>query len=145
MSKAQVDSAVRSGCALTVYRVVLNVALLVVAFRTFPEYRTLLALAVLVFSQGIAAIGAAQQIVFTQQNHLDDLAERKTRHAIVLASESDRSYLSFWSEVDRRVADEMGTASTPPRWWARVGLTIVQFMAYLLGDAVMIVTAFAIT
>jgi len=144
MSAAGLNSAIRGGCAIGIYRSILNLALLSVAFREFPSHRLAIGLAVLAFGQGLAGLGAAQSIASAQQNRLDDLAERKTRHAILLASDESRGEYHFWSEVDRRVAEETGPAEKSAPWWAQAGLVLANVGGYLALDLVMVGIAAAL-
>lgn len=141
MSDAQLASDFRSGCAIGSYRFLLNLALLATAFHDFPDHRTVIVLALLVFSQGIAAVLVVQRITFAQQNRLDDLAERKTRHAILLASDPDRSQYHFWTEVDRRVEEEKGPPEKSPAWWTQIGLWLFSISGYLIGDLLTVALA----
>jgi hypothetical protein len=94
------------------YRSFLSIALMVAAFTAFPDKKIVVALAVLVFVQGINAVAVQQYLISATQNHLSDLAERKTRHAILLASEK-WSGPSFWGECDSRVAQELEGSLLP--------------------------------
>ena len=144
MDKAAIRSATRKGLALGAYRGLLNMALLVALFHAFPEYEAVSILAVLAFSQGVAVITLAMRSLFTIQNALDDSAERKTRHAILLAADPEGSHLhEFWSEVDRRVAAEFNLPEPSP-WWAQIGLTLASFAGLVAGDIAAVIFALVI-
>lgn len=139
----------REAWGLLLYRKVLNVAFLWVAFSTFPHLKVVIALALLVFNQGIAALGHAATMFFQLQNKLDDDAERKTRHTILLAHERavapQIAHGEFWTEVNRRVADEQGNAQAKTSGWASAGLTMWNFMARAAADIATVVVVAILT
>jgi hypothetical protein len=145
VSKSALRGVQRRGLAIAIYRGILNLGLLVAAFNAFPDKQVVVAFAVLVFSQGIAAIGATVNAIFVTQNHLDDMAERKTRHAILLATSDERSEFHFWSEVDRRVAEEGGEEPQASPWWAQTGMVAGTVFMMLAGDLFTIFLALLIT
>lgn len=137
----------RQGFGLMLYRMVLNVAFLWVAFSTFPDLKIVFAIALLVFNQGVAAVGHTAAMIFQLQNQADDEAERKTRHTILLAHERAETpellHGDFWTEVNRRVADEQGHSNAQTSGWASAGLTAWNFIARAMADiATVVVVAF---
>lgn len=144
MDKRAINSASRGGCALVMYRGLLNTALMVALLHAFPQHAVVSILAVLVFSQGIAGVALTVRLHATIQNALDDSAERKTRHAILLAADPDWLHADgFWFEVDRRVADEI-VPPEPTPWWGQVGLTIASFAGLVASDIAAVVFAVVI-
>ena len=144
MNRAAVRSAARQGVATTLYRALLNTCLLVAMLHAFPGYETVSILAVLVFSQGVAGIGLTMRSIAALQSSVDDMGERKTRHAILLAADPEWLHDdNFWGEVDRRVANEFDVPPPSP-WWAQIGLTLGNFLVLLVGDLVSVVIAFVI-
>jgi hypothetical protein len=144
MNNATLRSGTRKAFAFTAYRALINIALLVALLHAFPGYETVSVLAVLAFLQGIAGLGLAVQFVATVQNSLADSAERKTRHTILLAADPDWLHADyFWSEVDRRVANEREVDDASP-WWAQIGLTLLSFVGLLASDIACVVVAFVI-
>lgn len=117
-----------------IYRGLINFLFLVAAFDAFPEHRWLFGLGILVFNQGIGATVLGISLTAAAQNYLDDSAERKTRHAILLAHTEFLGRYDFWSEVDRRVAEERGPEPEPPNGWSKFGSIIWSFAASLIAD-----------
>ncbi|MGE0668718.1 MAG: hypothetical protein AB7O49_19350 [Sphingomonadales bacterium] len=145
MNETAAYSVLRRGCALGLYKGALNTALMVALFHAFPDHIVVSALAVLVFSQGLAGVVFTIEATALKQNVLDDAAERKTRHTVVLAA--DPNWLrdsDFWGEVDRRVAKESRSQEASP-WWAQTGLTLGNFASLVARDIVSVVFALAIT
>lgn len=134
MSLALLRRAKGKAFALAVYRGCLTVAVLMVGFEDFPEHRAFVALAVLAFSQGIAAIGIAGAQIALSQNHLDDLAERKTRHTILLAQTEWNGHPGFWNEVDRRVQTETESDDEDAPWWGGAGMFVLRMVGHLASD-----------
>lgn len=149
MTAAPVKPTMREALGLGLYRMLVNFALLLAAFTAFPAHKMLLGLAVIAFSQGIAAVVVSAKMTALVQNNIDDMAERKTRHTIVLAAERsgerDMLYSDFWPEVNRRVDDEIGRAEPEPSIWAKSGLVIAHVSGNLAADAVMLIVAFMLT
>jgi hypothetical protein len=122
--------------SIAVYRGFLTLAVLTVGFENFPEHRTFVALCVVAFSQGVAALGIAGAQVALGQNHLDDMAERKTRHTILLAQTEWNGHDGFWNEVDRRVAAEADSGDEDVPWWGRTSMFFLQIAGYLASDLI---------
>ena len=107
-----------------IYRSALLLFFLVVAFSEFPDQRLVVGLGTLVILHAIASIGLVIENTFLIANHADDLAERKTRHAIILAAQMGRDAggPDFWLVVDRNVEAEIGArgAAAGSGKWGRV-------------------------
>ena len=121
MTNSAMRLAARQIYALGIYRSLTTLALMVAGFSAFPYHRSFVGFAILAFNQGVSAVIVGQQAVAAHQNHLDDSGERKTRHAILLASE-DWSGPSFWNEVDRSVEEERGVSPPASPWYSQIGL-----------------------
>ena len=128
----------RRSFALGIYRAFITFALLVACFQAFPEHRWAIALAVIAFNQGVAAIIEVHTGLFKLANFVSDGGERKTRHAIVLAAErSGQDWIEgpeFWHEVNRRVEDEIPTPTNKTSAWANISSVILKLGGHLLGD-----------
>lgn len=120
-----------------IYRGVLLLVFLVVAFSEFPGHKLSIGLGALLILQAIHAVGLAVAQAFLIANHSDDLAERKTRHAIVLAAQQGRDAgdIDFWTTVDARVDAELrvaGRGEEPGRWgrivWHVLGRAISDYV-----------------
>lgn len=132
-----VEKATRSLWAIVIARWIIGVAFLFAAFTAFPEYKWVIGLGLLLFNLGIEGVGSAVTGLSQAQNYLDDLAERKTRHTILLAAERSHDIgdsILFWSEVDRRVEAEMGPPTPPTGFWKSAGLVIGATAGRLAGD-----------
>jgi len=108
-------------------------------------------LAVISFNQAIGALGHVITLLAEANNRLSDLAERKTRHTIILAAQRDWNPLladmppdwDFWAEVDRRVDAELVDEESPPKWWQAASLILWNAFARLMGDLVAVGIALA--
>jgi hypothetical protein len=132
-----------------IYRWLIEVAFLFAAFTEFPEHKWSIGLAVLAFGAAVGGIVHYQQALHTLENVLMDQGERKTRHAVILASElaakgvSEIEQYNFWGEVDRRVAAEVrrdaDPGARPTGFWKGLVLgaasLIWQLTASLVGIA----------
>jgi Flp pilus assembly protein CpaB len=98
-----------------------------------------------VLNQGISAIAMSIKLTALAQNHADDMAERKTRHTVLLASErqgDDRlNTLEFWSEIDRRISEETNAPAAKPGVTGQIGLTALHIGSLLAGDLAVIAIA----
>ena len=125
-----------------IYRGVLLLVFLVVAFSEFPNHKLSIGLGALLILHTIAAVGLAVSQAFLIANHTDDLAERKTRHAIVLAAQQGRDAgdYDFWATVDARVADELreaGKIEEP----SRLGRIVWHVMGRAISDYAILAVA----
>lgn len=131
---------------LAIYRMFATFFLLVAGFTAFPDHKTVFALAVIVFGTGIGGIIELLQAMHLMENRTMDLAERKTRHTILLAQEralrgeACNDY-TFWGEVDARVDAEIGPEPPAPKWWQSIGLTTGNAFGRLVSDLVSIAIA----
>lgn len=142
-TQAQLERAGREAIGLLIYRWLVNFALFVCGFAAFPDHKAVFALAVIGFSLGVATIVQAQNLSRAAENRLMDVAERKTRHTIVLAQERGLrgqtcDDYEFWEEIDARVETEVGAPNAPAPWWLTGGLIIWNTLAYLLGDLALV-------
>jgi hypothetical protein len=141
VSKASLREVQRRNAAISIYRTVLNFALLVAAFKAFPDNQAFAIFAILLFNHSVSGIFAMINGTCITQNHLDDLGERKTRHAIVLACSADKDEYSFWAEVDRRVADEIGQEADASPLWQQAGAVCLKLLGMLAIDVVVVSAA----
>jgi hypothetical protein len=131
---------------LAIYRMFATFFLLVAGFTAFPDHKAVFALAVIVFGTGIGGIIECVQAMHMIQSRMADLAERKTRHTILLAQEralrgeSCDGY-GFWSDVDARVDAEIGSEPPAPKWWQSIGLTTGNALGRLVSDLISIAIA----
>lgn len=125
----------RQAIGLAIYRGILLFVFLLVAFGEFPDHKLSIGLGALVFLQGIAGVGLAMSVAALTSNAVDDMAERKTRHAILLAAQQGREAggYDFWTIVDDRVAAETG-AIREPSIAAQWGLMIWHVATRAVGD-----------
>lgn len=121
----------RNNYAVGIYRGLVGLAFLVACFNTFSSAIGPIALGYIFFGLSTEAVGLAVSTAAQAQNRLSDLAERKTRHTIVLAAQApwrDRQYepdWDFWAEVNRRVAEEGIDEDAPSvPWWKTLGLVL---------------------
>lgn len=141
-SEGDLRKVTRQVIGVWIYRGLLNIVFLTVAFQSFPGYESFTALGFLVFNQGIASLGTALAATAAAQNFLDDIAERKTRHTILLARDEDwRGSHHFWAEVDRRVDAELGDRAPALRWWASAGRVLGAMLWRLFLDLATITIA----
>jgi hypothetical protein len=140
MQSSTARKAQRTIAATSIYGWGIGIAFLFVAFSSFPDHKLLIALSYLVVVQTVAALSAYIGLLFVVDNDLSDAAERKTRHAILLAAERSTSeapvHTGFWGEVDDRVAGEMQAPDEPLPWWKAGGLIAGSITARLVGDVV---------
>lgn len=153
MIEAGLRQARREGWGLYLYRLGLTFFLMVQALQAFPAQAGVVALAILVFNQGLAAVVQDGRLYFLMANRASDLAERKTRHAILAAHEPyhrerldshpDRPLMTseFWAEVDQRVADEIMFNDTEPQRIPGPLLVIGNAFGRLLADLVLLMAA----
>jgi len=132
---------------LTIYRWLLSVVFLLVAFNEFPEHRASIALGFLVVIHSFAAIGMALKHLFLTSNALDDEAERKTRHTIVMAAQQqmDAGHGDFWAQVDDRVAAERRGHTPAKSGVAAFFLVAWHTISRALGDYASIAIAWIIS
>lgn len=149
MNQAVIGRLKRQGYGLLIYRSILTFAFLIAAFSAFPHLKPVIGLAVLLFNQAIAALGHVATAHFHLANMLDDEAERKTRHAILLAAESPRrdafDQFDFWPEVNRRVDAERGEPVKDVGGWSGAGLTAWNTLSRAFGDVLLIAVAALLT
>jgi hypothetical protein len=147
-SSEPLKRASQEALGLGIYRMLLTFALLLVAFSAFPAYKLVIGLAVLALTEGITAVAVSVKVIALAQNHLDDMAERKTRHGIVLAAErsgqQNASYFDFWHVVDERVADEM-RPDVEPSNWAKFGMVLGHVAGRILSAVALLVPAFLLS
>lgn len=139
----------RQAHGLIIYRSILIFLFLLSAFTAFPHLKAVIGLGALVFNQGIAALGHAALTHFTISNMLDDEAERKTRHTILLtgetSSQDELTEVEFWMEVNRRVEAEKMPPGKHVSGWSGAGLTIWNIASRALGDIALIMLAAFLT
>lgn len=144
-SAAPFKRAMREALGLGIYRMFLTFALLLVAFSAFPAYKAVIGLAVLALNEGVSAVVTSLKVTALAQNHIDDAAERKTRHAIVLAAERsgkpDAHYSDFWSVVEERVEDEM-RPDVEPSGLASFGMVLAHVGGRILSGAALLIPAY---
>lgn len=140
----------RQSFVIGIYRWLIEVAFLFAAFTAFPERKWPIGMAVLAFSGGLQAIIHTLQVMHQENNVILDVAERKTRHAIVHAAElaakgtAEIDQGAFWGEVDGRVGSEQARAEDtqvkPDGFWKGFALAsgslIWQLAASLFGIAI---------
>lgn len=144
----EVQTSMRKAYVIGALRWLIGVAFLFVAFSDFPTHKWTIGLGLLVFNLGIEAAICVVLMVQALSNRLDELAERKTRHAIVLAAEQGQGvshHWEFWEEVDRRVAAELGPLSKPAGVWKSIGLVIGTVAWRLVADLFGIALVMALT
>lgn len=149
MNLAVIGRLRRQGYGLMIYRSILTFIFLIAAFSTFPHLKPVIGLGVLMFNQAIAALGHVATVHFHTANMLDDEAERKTRHAILLAAEGPSrdafDQFDFWPEVNRRVESERGQPVKDVGGWSGACLTAWNSVSRALGDVFLIAAAALIT
>lgn len=145
---AALERAKREAFGLGIYRMLLTFALLMVAFSAFPAHKLVIGLAILALNESIAAVLTGAKVIALAQNHIDDMAERKTRHGIVLAAErsgqQDARYSDFWHVVDERVEDEM-RPDVEPSNWAKFGMVLGHVAGRILSAVALLVPAFILS
>lgn len=79
-------------------------------------------------------------------NAVDDLAERKTRHAILLAAQQGREAggYDFWATIDDRVEVEVG-ANRDPSTVAQWALIIWHVATRAIGDFAVLALALTLS
>jgi hypothetical protein len=142
-AKQRSHNARRNFIAVRVYKAIVTFAFLVAAFNAWPSYTGAIALAVIALSATVAVATANVQVLAALQNEVDDLAERKTRHAILLARDHDDS-THFWSQVDENVREEKGIEPDAPSAWVQTGFVLMQIGLLLASDLIAIVLALAL-
>lgn len=137
---------------LGIYRFALAFGVLIAGFHAFPGYKTFVALAFLFINTAFIAVFDVLAIHRLTDNTIMDMAERKTRHTILLAQERGldgiRSYddYTFWREVDRRVADEdTPEVPAPKGWWRAPRAVALDVLGRALADLILIVVAAALS
>lgn len=140
MTSTAVRHAARQSYATMIYRGLLGLAFLTAVFTNFPYNAPVIVIGYLAFNQAIAAIACGQTLIAANQSRIDDAAERKTRHAILLASE-EKSGANFWLECDRRVQEEIGQLPEASHWTAQAGLVALGVAWRLALDVGTIVLA----
>lgn len=141
MLKSIIQNSTRRAWVLSIYRGLLTLFLLISLLDAFPEYQTVAIFAVIVFSQGIAAIQLGLVNMFTIQNALSDAADQKTRHTMLLALEPDWSRGSdFWAEVDRRMTEDNPVVEHKSAW-VEIGLGLASFSKLIVIDIVVVTMA----
>lgn len=132
----------RQAIALGVYRFAVTLFLLVALFNAFPGYRVASALAVLFIGAGFQVITTLLTYSLRVGNAAADIAERKTRHTILLAAERagqpNLNEPDFWHEVDRRVEDERPRDALASMPWRGAG-AIAWAIARLAIEALVLV------
>lgn len=144
----EVQASMRKAYVIGALRWLVGVAFLFVAFGDFPAHKWTIGLGLLVFNLGVEALIIVTTHGQAWANRVDDVAERKTRQAIVLAAErgSDLGHSwDFWEEVDRRVAAEMGPPPKPAGFWKSAGLVIGAIVWRLVADVFGIAVVMALT
>lgn len=127
--------------AAGLYRSLAGFALLVCGFVTFPANKTFVALAVVVFNGSVNLVILAMGEIRAHDNALLDLAERKTRQAVYLASlpgatSDELEPFLFWDHVDNRVQQEVGDDPFVPSFWRNAGRVAWLMMVRGVRDLV---------
>lgn len=145
----------RGTVVLSVYRWLIEVAFLFAAFTEFPTHKWSIGLGLLTFGGGVAVIGRAIAGGEIGQVLRDDGERRKTRHAIILASEQTATGHAsinqgvFWSEVAKRVEREYEVANEyadkPTGRWVGVLLASISLIWQLAASLVGIGVVAALT
>lgn len=118
-----------------IYRSLLNFAFLLAVLKTLPDHRVVVVIGFLAFCHGLAIVMLNDKLIAASQNRVDDLAERKTRHAVLLARSDESIHESvFWSEVDRRVREEFPEAPDERRWYKVSGAIAGRIAFRFAGD-----------
>lgn len=133
----EMQAAMRNAYVIGALRWLIGVAFLFAALSDLPAYKWTIGLGLLVFNLGVEAVISVVTAMRALNNRIDDLAERKTRQAIVLAAERGREvghHWDFWEEVDRRVEAEMGPVPKATGFWKSAGLVIGAVMWRLVAD-----------
>jgi hypothetical protein len=129
--------------ASRIYTYVVGLAFLWAGFEALPQYWLVIGLGYLAFTAAVALIMDYAYALFLAGNRTDDLAERKTRHAILLAPDPHRPRglddMEFWREVDARVKDELSYAPTDDQR-STPGRTL-GFMALFVFEGILMVGA----
>lgn len=144
----EVRASLRKAYVIGALRWLIGVAFLFVAFIDFPAHKWTIGLGLLVFNLGVEALIIVMTHGQMWANRVDDVAERKTRQAIMLAAErgSDVGHpWDFWEEVDRRVAAEMGPLPKPAGFWKSTGHVIGAIAWRLVVDVLGIAIVMALT
>lgn len=139
--KETIDRQTRNSIAFMVYRTLIGVAFLFAAFHEFPDHKGSISLGYLLLLALFEGIGITMDAHYVGQNALSDQAERKTRHAIVLAAEQSGSIdqWDFWATVERRMSDELkeiDPAGVARPWWKSTLLVIGSLVWRLIGGFV---------
>ena len=128
-----------------VLRFLFGLIFLFVAFNEFPNHKWTIGLGLVVFNISVGMIAETLSTLQLQANRLDDMAERKTRHTIILAAEragtTNLNTWEFWSDVERRVDAELGEpqkVSVPASIGLVVGRILWQAVADLVGIAILV-------
>jgi hypothetical protein len=133
----EVAKATRSLFSIAILRWLFGLIFLFVAFSEFPDHKWSIGLGLIVFNLGIAGVCQIVQGLHVDAYRMDDLAERKTRHTVLLAAERlpspDHETGEFWAEVDRRVRAEVGEP-TKVGFWKSVGLVGGRVLWGLFAD-----------
>jgi len=144
--EAGIEKLTRQAMGVAGYRMAITLALLTAGFTAFPTHKLVFALAVIAFSLGLSTLAIHVHLLDLVNNKILDVAERKTRHTIVVAQErSSRgqplSDGSFWVEVEERVATEIGDPDPAPPWWKAISSIAWSGAGYAIGDVAMVLVA----
>ena len=144
--KAQASRAARTLWGTAIYRWLLGIGFLISAFGEWPEAKAPIAFGYLMLNTLVANVLEYGQARAAAENAISDLAERKTRHAVQYAAMqiskgAPVDEWNFWSEVDRRVDEELARqnegAEKPVGILAAIGLVggslVFRAAADLLG------------
>ena len=135
------------------YRGFVGLAFLMFAFSMFPGYGPIFGAGYILFNQTVSGVAGLITTLIAEDRVRTDVAERKTRHTILLAHRlsaegSEIDDWAFWDQVNKNVAGEYpndAEAAKKPRWWKTVGLVLWNALARLLGDLLTIAVAATLT
>lgn len=146
----------RQGWVTVVYRFLIEVTFLFVAFNEFPNHKWTIGLGLLVFNGAVGSVAlAVQQLALGLEIFLGQ-SDRKTRHAIVLAAEhaalgkrDDIDPAKFWRAVDERLEFELSEEGRyqdkPAGRWLGFGMATAALLWSLLSSLAGIIIVMALT
>lgn len=146
----------RQGWVTLAYRFLIEVAFLFVAFSQFPDHKWTIGMGLLVFNGAVGSVALTiQQLAVGLEIHRGE-ADRKTRHAIVLAAEQaalgkqdDIDQERFWTTVQGRVefelAEEGRYQDKPAGPWQGFGLATIALLWSVLSSLAGILIVMVLT
>lgn len=149
---AKVRAENRNVSSLMIYRWLVGTVFLLAAFSEFKAHWLPIALGSIVIGQGFVGILAYIELRAAAENAVLDLAERKTRHTIVIAQQwavagqpyDTFSGFDFWRQVNDAVENEYGIEDDKPPWWTGLGLTLLSILYRIIADVIGIGIAYTL-